>query len=306
MGETSSSKKLLSGFLESAESFSEGVELIKVLRSNAFQIGKANVLVRVASDLGKRYFFGLNYITAEEIYNLSNSFVAFVCGSLDRIVFMPTEILVEHLPQISHDRNGEYKITFTRDLNLALKGRSNRFDCAQFTNNWGVLKESSFISSKTVDPTESIHTVIQGRLIEIGNTRGFHTYSPDKSKTFNKRRLDEMASLRSCPALQFTQFESLRYIDVIWFRRTNGDYYPENAFEVELSTGVWSGFGRPATLREYQTKLYIIAHDMKKLKQVGSSFPEIRGRYMHLTPEKIGLLYSAERNLVQMQKDFGL
>jgi hypothetical protein len=306
MGETSSSKRLLSGFLESAESFSEGVELIRVLRSNAFQIGKASVLVRVASDLGKRYFFGLNYITAEEIYNLSNSFVAFVCGSLDRIVFMPTEILVEHLPQISHDRNGEYKIVFTRDLKLALTGRGNRLDCAEFVNNWGILEESSFISSKAVDPTESIHAVIQGRLIEIGNTRGFYTYSPDKSKTFNKRRLDEMARLESCPRLQFTQFESLRHIDVIWFRKTDGDYYPENAFEVELSTGVWSGFGRLATLREYQTRLYIVTHDVKRLKQVRNSFPGIRGRYIHLTPEKIGLLYSAERNLVQMRKDFGL
>ena len=219
---------------------------------------------------------------------------------------MPAEILVEKLPQISCDRNGEYKINFTRDLKLALKGRGNRFDCEQFTDNWGILQESSFVSSKSVDPTESIHTVIQGRLIEIGNTRGFHTYSPDRSRTFNKRRLDEMTSLRSCPTLQFTQFESLRHIDVIWFRKTNGDYYPENAFEVELTTGVWSGFGRLATLKEYQTKLYIVTHNVKRLKQVGSSFPEIRGRYMHLTPEKIGLLYSAERNLVQMRKDFGL
>ena len=71
MDESSSSKRLLSGFLElAAGRFNEDVELIKVLRSNAFQIGKANVLVRVASDMGKRYFFGLNYITAEEIYNL--------------------------------------------------------------------------------------------------------------------------------------------------------------------------------------------------------------------------------------------
>ena len=127
------------GFLEKAKSLDENVELIKVLRTNTYQIGKANVLVRTASDLGKCYFFGLNYINAEEISNLDNSFVAFICGDLSQAVFLPSNILIENLHQISHDRNGEYKINFTRDLNLVLKGKSNQLDCGQFVNNWNLL-----------------------------------------------------------------------------------------------------------------------------------------------------------------------
>ena len=100
--------------------------------------------------------------------------------------------------------------------------------------------------------------------------------------------------------------KSLRNIDVIWFRKTNKEFFPEYAFEVEISTGVWSGFGRLATLREYQTKLYIISFDEKRLVQVKKSFPELRNRYIHLIPDQIGLLYSAEKNLIQLRQDFDL
>jgi hypothetical protein len=53
-------------------------------------------------------------------------------------------------------------------------------------------------------------------------------------------------------------------------------YIPEYAFEVELSTGVWSGAGRMATLIDYSNVgLYVIANDSKKYKQVLSSLYEI-------------------------------
>ena len=98
----------------------------------------------------------------------------------------------------------------------------------------------------------------------------------------------------------------MKQIDVVWFRKANNFYYPEYAFEVEFSTGVWSGFGRLSTLREYQTKLYVITHDSKKYNQVANSFPEMKNRIMNIIPDKIGLLYSAEKNLIQMRRDFQL
>ena len=179
--------KLLLQFLDKAKSLKAEVAPIKVLKSNAFKIDKANILIRTATDLGKRYFFGLNYINAEEIYNLDNSFIAFICGNIDQTVFIPSEILIKYLPQISHDRNGEYKINFTRDLNLVLKGRRNLLDCNSYINNWGSVLNSQNIKMDSLNPDESFHSVLQGRLIEIGNIRNYRTYSPDKSRTFNKK-----------------------------------------------------------------------------------------------------------------------
>ncbi|NMD15756.1 MAG: hypothetical protein GYA75_03010, partial [Bacteroidales bacterium] len=73
----SPSDSLAYQFLEQARMFNANVELIKVLKSRTYRIGEANVLVRASSEGNRRYFFGLNYITVEEIANLDNPFIAF-------------------------------------------------------------------------------------------------------------------------------------------------------------------------------------------------------------------------------------
>lgn len=299
-------KELIEKFLQKAEAQGITVNPIRVLRTNTYSVGNANVLVRTASDLGHRYFFGLNYINAEEVYNLDNSFIAFICGDIEKMVLIPTDVLISHLPEISHDRNGEYKINFTRDLHLVLKGRNQRLDCSAYANNWDSLIKISRESTVLLQPEESIHNVIQGRLIEIGNIRGYSTYCPDKSRTFNRIKLGEMITLDECPKLQFSDYELLRKIDVLWFRKANTGYYPAYGFEVEISTGVWSGFGRLATLRDYDAKPYIVTNEDKKFHQVVTQFPEIKDRYIHVIPDQVGLLYSAEKNLITMRQEFNL
>lgn len=299
-------KELIERFLQKVNTKGIEVNPIRVLRTNTYSVGNTNVLVRTASDLGHRYFFGLNYINAEEVYNLDNSFVVFICGDIEKIILIPTDVLISHLPVISHDRNGEYKINFTRDLQLVLKGRNRRLDCSPYINNWNLLTGAISKNYTSVKPEESIHSVIQGRLIDIGNIRGYSTYCPDKSKTFNKIKLGEMIALDECPKLQFSDYELLRKIDVLWFRKANTGYYPAYGFEVEISTGVWSGFGRLATLRDYDTHSYIVTNEDKKFKQVVTQFPEIKSRFIHVIPDQVGLLYSAEKNLIAMRQEFNL
>src|ERR1700678_1855265 len=91
------SDSLVAQFLDSAKKFNTSIELIKVLRSRTYRIGESNVLVRASSDGNRRYFFGLNYITVEEIANLDNPFVAFICGSVDKTVIIPAKTLFKNL-----------------------------------------------------------------------------------------------------------------------------------------------------------------------------------------------------------------
>jgi len=305
----SPSDLLAKSFLEMAKQFNANVELIKVLKSRTYKIGEANVLVRASSDGNRRYFFGINYITVEEIANLENPFIAFICGSVERTIIIPAKLLFKHLHQISHDRNGEYKINIDQDLNIVLSGRGNRLECKSFINNWNLLLSPPIFEEnekpKTVE--ESLHSVIQGRLLEIGNIRGYQTFCPDKSKKFNDRNLDEIATLRTCPELQFSNYDLLRQIDVIWFKPRGNNFIPEYAFEVELSTGVWSGVGRMATLMDYSNVgLYVIANDSKKYSQVINSFTEYQNRYKFIANDLVGELYSAELNLKQLRIDIGL
>lgn len=132
----SNTDQLLLEFLERAKKLQASIELIKVLKSRTYKIGGANVLVRASSEGNRKYFFGINYITVEEIANLDNPFISFICGSVEKTVIIPAKILFKYLPQISHDRNGEYKINIDKDLNIVLAGRNNRIDCKDFINNW--------------------------------------------------------------------------------------------------------------------------------------------------------------------------
>jgi len=304
----SPSDLLASQFLEKAKEFQANVELIKVLKSRTYHIGEANVLVRASSEGNRRYFFGINYITVEEIANLDNPFVAFICGSIDKVVIIPAKILFKHLPQISHDRNGEYKINIDKDLNIVLAGRNNRLDCSGFTNNWTLLLSPPLIKEEVRNTVEeSLHSILQGRLLEIGNIRGYYTYCPDKSKKFNEKKLEEISTLESCPQLQFSDYNLLRQIDVLWFQNRGSNFIPECAFEVELSTGVWAGVGRMATLLDYKNVgFFVIANDPKKYKQVMNSFSEYENRYKFIANDLVDDLYSAELSLKELRIEIGL
>ncbi|MDQ3133097.1 MAG: hypothetical protein M3Q99_20395 [Acidobacteriota bacterium] len=303
----SAAESLADEFLQVAKQFQANIEPIKVLKSRTYKIAEANVLVRAATE-GKtgKYFFGLNYLTAEEMNNLDNPFIAFVCGSIEQIIIIPAKVLFQALPNISHDRNGEYKINIDQNLTIALSGRGNRFDCTEFINAWELLLKPYKYSATQNTVEESLHSVIQGRLIEIGNIRGFHTFCPDKSKKFNDVELGEISTLTKCPELQFSNYDLLRKIDVIWFREKGKHLIPENAFEVEMSTGTWSGVGRLSTLIDYNNVgLYIISDTPKRFGQVIDTL-DFHNRYKHIKSENIGDLYSAEKNLKDLRYSVGL
>lgn len=305
---TSPSDLLVAGFLEKAKEFQASIELLKVLKSRTYKIGEANVLVRASSEGNRRYFFGINYITIEEIANLENPFIAFICGSVEKAVIIPAKLFFKEIHRISHDRNGEYKINIDQDLNIVLSGRNNRIDCKNFINNWNLLSvPQAFEEEKPKTVEDSLHSVLQGRLLEIGKIRGYQTYCPDKSKKFNEKKLEEIATLQYCPDLQWADHNLLTKIDVLWFNNRGSKFIPEYAFEVELSTGVWSGIGRMATLLDYKNVgFYVIANDAKKYNQVINALSEYKDRYKFIANDLIGELYSAEINLKELRIDIGL
>jgi hypothetical protein len=294
-------------FLEKAKLQQTNVEPVKVLKARVYQIGDANVLIRAASEGNKNYFFGINYITIEEIANLDNPFIAFICGSIDKALIIPAQLFFSNLSGISHDRNGEYKIIIDNGLNLVLKGRGKRIDCSEYINAWDILLKPFETAEPKNTAEESLHSILEGRLIEVGNTRGFRTYCPDSSRKFNSKDLSEIMTLKQCPRLQFSDFDVLRKIDVLWFREKGSNLIPQYAFEVELSTGTWSGVGRLATLIDYSNvKLYVISNDLRRYKQVMHSFSDVEDRYCHILTEYIGDLYAAELQLKELRYQIGL
>lgn len=293
---------------EFLKNISPSVDPIRVLRARAYKILEANVLIRAAI-LGKnnRYFFGFNYLHVEEMANLDNPFITFICGSAENTVILPAKFLFEHLPQISHDRNGEYKISFDKELNLILSGKNNRVSCKNFVGAWHLITTPPKFTGEKNTVEESFHTVLQGRLLEIGNIRGFQTYSPNKSKIFNGRTLASISTLKDCPPLQFSQHDTLKQIDVLWFRERGNNFIPECGFEVEISTGTWSGVGRLATLIDYvNARLFVISDDIKKYQQVMGAFPDFKPRYNHVQTTLVSDLYASELGLRDLRTRIGI
>ncbi len=299
---------MIEQFLERASLRCKDVNPVRVLRARVFQIGEANVLIRAATMLKtQKYFFGINYITLEEIANLENPYIAFICGSIENTLIIPAQLFFSFISELSHDRNGEYKINIDKELNIVLRGRNNRLKCVEFHNTWDAFLNPLLAEKPKITAEESIHALLQGRLIEIGNIRGYKTFCPDKSKIFNKKRLSDFTTVENCPRLEFAEYDVLRKIDVLWFTEKRDNLIPEYAFEVELSTGTWSGVGRLATLIDYRhVKMYVISNDIKKYKQVMHSFADYSTRYNHVLIDSLGELYSAELNLKKLRYDIGI
>jgi hypothetical protein len=192
-------------------------------------------------------------------------------------------------------------------LNIVLAGRGNRLICEQYINAWDQLLKPAVTAARSASAEESVHSVVQGRLLEIGRIRGFDTFCPDKKRRFNGKSLEKIATLETCPRLQYSEYDLLRKIDVLWFRERGTNYIPECGFEVELSTGTWSGVGRLAQLIDYgNTRLYVVSNEPRKFERAMTSYPEYKTRYKHLPTEVVGELYAAEINLREVREHVGL
>ena len=283
----------------------------RVLKSTTYKIGQSHVMVRAASSLhGGRYFFGVKYTALEALLNLQNPFVAFICGGIDKVVMVPAVELFKHQKRLSTTQAGDYRIHLDSRLNVVLKkgDGDNWIDCKEYVGRWDIFNNPPAMASTVAASSaeDSMHSVLQGRLLAIGKCRGFSTFCPDKKKIFNSQALSELTDLHKCPELQFTDHKLLRKIDVLWFAHDRGDYLPRYAFEVELSTGIWSGVGRMATLSRYDNvKMYVISNDEKRYQQVMSTRSDY-DRYARLDDESLGDLYAAELGLATVRKRVGL
>lgn len=96
--------------------------------------------------------------------------------------------------------------------------------------------EKSLESSREVQ--EESHAYYQGILINIGNLKGYQTYSPqqDKNKFFIDKPLKEIRTLQEIPSFSHnTLVKRSETVDVIWF---NERLMPNSFFEIEYSTEI--------------------------------------------------------------------
>jgi len=108
------------------------------------------------------------------------------------------------------------------------------------------------------------HEAAQFHLLELGNMLGYLTYTTDPSKTYNGRKLGEVAALKQLPGFAGERdLVSARKIDVIWFGL---DENPQVCFEVEHTTGITSGLSRLLQIKQIRTKFIIVSSEDQRSK----------------------------------------
>ena len=143
------------------------------------------------------------------------------------------------------------------------------------------------------------HALIQGYLIEIGNMKGFSTFTLDKNGLFLDKKLADIISVQSCPEFTYDRIiQHVKYIDVIWFNQRE---YPSNVIEVEHSTNFRNSFLKFLELQDFATKMTIVA-PIKRREQFNrettrTTFETINKRINFISYDDVEKIYSASVSL---------
>lgn len=154
------------------------------------------------------------------------------------------------------------------------------------------------VSKTQADEDKITHAYIQGMLLEIGNSRGFQTFAPDKSARFTTQKLCDIMTLQEIPKFTFDHIlQSTKFIDVIWFNERN---FPDTIFEVENSTNFRNSLVKFVELQDFATSMIMIApNDKSKLNKYNqeiekSAFSSIKDRVKFRNYDKVVGFYNAQ------------
>jgi len=142
---------------------------------------------------------------------------------------------------------------------------------------------------------EKMHSRMQGMLIEIGNMKGFSTYTPDKNGIFQNKEIGKLATLDMIPPFTYEKIisDSLRFVDVIWFNERG---FPSKLIEVENSTDFRAGFIKMNEVQDFVTDFLFIAPEDRRTKfeteKSKVAFKNIKDRCNFQTYDFVEKLYN--------------
>jgi len=131
-----------------------------------------------------------------------------------------------------------------------------------------------------IEEAQLSHEKIEGVLLELGNMLGYDTYTADKSKEYEGKKLGDISTLKDIPSFTYPRIlDTVREVDIIWFK----DDFPRYCFEVEHTTNISRGLLRLYQIKELSSKFLIVAPSSRISKfqtEIRKDpFYRIRGKY---------------------------
>ena len=154
------------------------------------------------------------------------------------------------------------------------------------------------IEKTIVEQNAITHSFVQGMLLEIGQLKGFGTYSPDKNLRYIDKKLSDYITIDQFPQFTYDKIlQSSKFIDVIWF---NKRHFPQRIFEVENSTNFRNSLVKFVELQDFNVSMNIIIPNDKNKKDKFNQeiekieFADIRSRVKCYTYDYIEGLYASQ------------
>lgn len=149
----------------------------------------------------------------------------------------------------------------------------------------------TFVKSSS-DP----HSLVQGMLLELGNYYTFLTYTWDKNKTFDGKRLGSIASLQQVPPFTYSELLKIaEKIDVIWFGRKAKHIFPKHFYEVEHSTDFTKSLLKMLQLKDFDARFILCSWEARQKifdsRLNEDPFAEIKRKFAFKSFELIAELY---------------
>lgn len=191
---------------------------------------------------GGRTFFGLREVDLRELEG-HNSFLCFLLGDGSPPLFVPYTDFEEVFRAAQTANDGQYKVQLfsqneARQLYIARQGRFNVEGYVGFEG-----LERSLDARRLRAAHDLSHPQVQTLLASVGNLKGYDVFVPANDVGKLDWSLTRRFALRVTVPAGFHDVRSiLSEIDVIWVGR--GRNTVEGLFEVEHSTGVYSGLLR--------------------------------------------------------------
>jgi hypothetical protein len=294
---------IVNQFVGALQRHGSSVQQSAMIRDNLYLIdGGRQLLIRSSKYFPERdcYFFGLTKPSFEQFAMVPDGFVAFICGDLDHVYVVPSRVVASWLPALSADRK-QYKL-IVRDERAIFAASSGRrpFDLRPFLGLDSI--HANLRQAPGTEPATQTrkHAEVQGMLLEIGNLRGFRTYSPDRASSWARGTLGKTATLREAPVIPGIASDVARRVDVLWF----DDEIPVDAFEVELTTGIWSGLVRLGEFVRLSTRLHVITDDAPvhfERKISSFVFKPLVQRCSHASVADVKKLHAAEQHVSDLR-----
>lgn len=218
----------------------------------------------------------------------------FICGSADRVLVIPRNIITAMLEGVRSRRvdifneAGSLILQTTKHPKLNVTEYMNAFPTAK-----GPIAENSE-DTESGRPVDRLHVKIQWSLIQLGRGEGCSVWVPISDRNLSYQRAALSANtVDKLPNFGFEENTRriVQNIDVLWLKQN----VIRKAFEIESTTSIYSGLLRLNDLAlsqpNNQIDLYIAARESKKSnvynQLVRPSFQSLLGSCKFLSFEHI-------------------